>query len=94
MIIDAFTFFNEKELVELRVKYLNEIVDYFVVVEADTTHTGKSKKWNFADILNSSLKEYSHKIQYHQMKVDLAEVKRERENSKSTQEVCGGLHGK
>ena len=90
MIIDAFTFFNEKELVELRVKYLNEIVDYFVVVEADTTHTGKSKKWNFADILNSSLKEYSHKIQYHQMKVDLAEVKRERENSKK---YAGGVWG-
>ena len=57
MIVDAFTFFNEKELVELRVKYLNKIVDYFVVVEADVTHTGKSKEWNFPDILNSSLKE-------------------------------------
>ena len=27
MIIDAFTFFNEKELVELRIKYLNELID-------------------------------------------------------------------
>ena len=31
MIVDAFTFFNEKELVELRVKYLNDIVDCFLV---------------------------------------------------------------
>ena len=90
MIVDAFTFFNEKELVELRVKYLNEIVDYFVVVEADATHTGKSKEWNFPDILNSSLKEYSHKIQYKQMKVDLAKVKTERENSKK---YAGGIWG-
>ena len=71
MIVDAFTFFNEKELVELRVKYLNDIVDCFLVVEADFTHTGKEKKWNFPEILNNSLKEFSNKIQYHQMKVDL-----------------------
>ena len=43
MIIDAFTFFNEKELIELRIKYLNDFVDYFVIVEADVTYTGKKK---------------------------------------------------
>jgi len=42
MIIDAFTFFNEKELVELRIKYLNDLIDYFVIIEADVTHTGKT----------------------------------------------------
>ena len=71
MIIDAFTFFNEKELVELRIKYLNDLIDYFVIVEADVTHTGKEKKWNFPDVLNNGLKKFSSKIQYHQMKVDL-----------------------
>ena len=40
MIVDAFTFLNEKELVELRIKYLNELVDCFLIVEADVTHTG------------------------------------------------------
>ena len=74
MIIDAFTFFNEKELVELRVKYLSEIVDCFLIVEADVTHTGKEKKWNFPEILEKNLKEFSKKIQYHKMKVDLAEA--------------------
>ena len=44
MIVDAFTFFNERELVELRIKYLNDLIDYFVIVEADVTHTGKEKK--------------------------------------------------
>ena len=62
MIIDAFTFFNEKELVELRVKYLNDIVDCFLIVEADFTHTGKEKKRNFPEILNNSLKEFSENI--------------------------------
>ena len=35
MIVDSFLYFNEKELVELRIKYLNEIIDLFVVIEAD-----------------------------------------------------------
>jgi len=78
MIVDAFTFLNEKELVELRVKYLGDIVDYFLIVEADVTHTGKEKKWNFPEILNSNLKEFSHKIQYHQMKVDLQKAEKEK----------------
>ena len=67
MIVDAFTFLNEKELVELRIKYLNELVDCFLIVEADVTHTGKEKKWNFSELLNNNLKEFSHKIQYHQI---------------------------
>ena len=79
MIIDAFTFFNEKELVELRVKYLSEIVDCFLIVEADHTHTGKKKNWNFPKVLNGTLKNYSSKIQYHQMKVDLEKAETEQD---------------
>ena len=78
MIVDAFIFFNEKELVELRVKYLNDIVDCFLIIEADVTHTGKEKKWNFPEILNTSLKEFSNKIHYHQMKVDLKKAEAEK----------------
>lgn len=78
MIIDAFTFLNEKELVELRIKYLNDIIDCFLIVEADFTHTGKEKKWNFPKILKNSLKEFSNKIQYHQMKVDLEKAEAEK----------------
>jgi len=47
MLIDAFTYFNEEELVELRLKYLDSIVDYFVVIESNVTFTGKPKNWNF-----------------------------------------------
>ncbi len=78
MIIDAFTFLNEKELVELRIKYLNDIVDCFLIVEADCTHTGKNKNWNFPEIQKSKLKDFSKKIQYHQMKVDLDKAEAEK----------------
>ena len=77
MLIDAFTYFNEKELVELRLKYLDSIVDYFVVIESNITFTGKKKKWNFPDVLNNNLKEFSNKIQYHQLNIELDKIKNE-----------------
>lgn len=79
MIIDAFTFFNEKELVELRVKYLNDIVDRFLIIEADVTHTGKKKPWNFPEVLKNKLNKYSNKIEYYQMKVDLEKAETEQD---------------
>lgn len=33
-IYDCFTFFNEIELLEWRLKLLDEVVDYFVIVES------------------------------------------------------------
>jgi len=77
MLIDSFLFFNETELVELRLKYLDEIVDCFVVVEADITHQGKKKEWNFPKILETNLKEFSKKIQYHQVNIDPEKIKNE-----------------
>ena len=43
MLIDSFLFFNETELAELRIKYLEKIVDYFVVIEADIHTKAKIK---------------------------------------------------
>ena len=77
MLIDSFLFFNETELVELRIKYLNKIVDHFVIVEADITHQGKKKDWNFPKILENNLKKFSSKIQYHQLHIDLEKIKNE-----------------
>lgn len=37
MLIDCFMFFNEYDIVEGRLEYLYDTVDYFVVVEADHT---------------------------------------------------------
>ena len=77
MLIDSFLFFNEIELVELRVKYLEKIVDYFVIVEANITQQGKKKDWNFPKILRNNLKEFSNKIQYHQLNIDPDKIKNE-----------------
>ena len=46
-IFDCFTFFNEKELLELRLKLLSPYVDYFVLVESNITFRGESKPFYF-----------------------------------------------
>ena len=46
-VFDCFKFFNELELLELRLMELNEVVDYFVLVEANKTHTGVEKELIF-----------------------------------------------
>ena len=48
-IYDAFIFFNELDLLELRLNILNKYVDYFVIVEADETFTGITKPLYFAE---------------------------------------------
>jgi beta-1,4-mannosyl-glycoprotein beta-1,4-N-acetylglucosaminyltransferase len=46
-IFDCCIFFDEKMLLDLRINILNQYVDKFVVVEANFTHSGKYKKFNF-----------------------------------------------
>ena len=46
-IYDCFTFYNEFELLELRLKSLWNVADYFVIVEGNRTFTGKPKDFNF-----------------------------------------------
>ncbi len=60
---DCFTFFNEFELLELRLKLLNPIVDYFVIVEANKTQRGVKKKFNFEERKNE-FSVYAEKIIY------------------------------
>lgn len=48
-IYDCFTFFNEFELLDIRLQLLNNVVDYFVIVEADHTYKGEPKKFNFEE---------------------------------------------
>lgn len=43
MIYDCFTFFNELDLLELRLHELDEAVDFFVLVEATRTHSNQEK---------------------------------------------------
>ena len=46
-VYDCFTFYNEFELLELRLKALWDVVDCFVIVEADKTHNNKPKPFHF-----------------------------------------------
>lgn len=48
MILDAFPFFNELELLHLRLRELAEVVDRFLLVEATHTHAGEPKELVFA----------------------------------------------
>lgn len=49
-IFDCFTYFNEDEMVRFRIEELRDVVDYFVMVEADQTFTGSSKSF-YGDFL-------------------------------------------
>lgn len=49
MIYDCFPFFNELDLLEIRLNVLKDVVDKFVLVEAGETHTGKPKPFYFQD---------------------------------------------
>jgi beta-1,4-mannosyl-glycoprotein beta-1,4-N-acetylglucosaminyltransferase len=42
-IYDCFTFFNELDILKIRLEELYPVVDYFIIVEANKTHSGKDK---------------------------------------------------
>jgi len=46
-IFDCFIFFNELDLLELRLSVLDECVDYFVIVESAITFQGENKEYLF-----------------------------------------------
>jgi len=46
-VYDCFPFFNELDLLEIRLNTLNDVVDYFVISECTHTFTGKPKELHF-----------------------------------------------
>lgn len=48
-IIDCFTFFNELELLEFRLKLLSPHVSHFVIAESNLTHAGNPKPYHFEE---------------------------------------------
>lgn len=69
MLIDCFTFFRELDLLEGRLEYLYDSVDYFVIVEADITFAGKKKPLNFLNNIKR-YKKYLDKIIYQPITID------------------------
>ena len=49
MLIDAFTFYNELDLLEIRLHELRGVADAFVLVEAGETFSGKPKPLVFRE---------------------------------------------
>lgn len=50
-LIDCFPYFNEKELLELRYHLLKDYFDFFVVTDANRTHTGDPKPFTVKDTI-------------------------------------------
>lgn len=65
-VIDAFLFFQELDLLEIRLEYMAPSVDRFVILEAAQTFTGKPKDFcleaNF-----DRFKRFAHKIHYYKV---------------------------
>ncbi len=62
-IIDSFTFFNELHLLDIRLSILDDVVDYFVISEANISFRGQPKPFNFEDNFQQFSK-YKDKIIY------------------------------
>lgn len=52
MLIDTFSYFNENELLELRIKLLYDHVDKFIICEGDHTHRGVYKGFKLQQVLD------------------------------------------
>jgi len=56
-------FFNELDILEGRLEYLYDTVDYFVIVETNITHSGATKPLNYLENI-ARYHKYSDKILY------------------------------
>lgn len=60
-IYDSFIFFNELDLLEIRLNILDPYVDYFIICEASVTHSGIPKPFYF-DENKERYSKFLHKI--------------------------------
>ena len=66
MIIDSFLFFQELDLLEIRLKYLYPHVDKFIIIEACQSFNGLKKNYNFERNIKR-YKKYLNKINYYKI---------------------------
>jgi beta-1,4-mannosyl-glycoprotein beta-1,4-N-acetylglucosaminyltransferase len=62
-VYDCFTFFNELDLLEFRLRLLDNYVDNFVICESNYTHSGKPKPYYFQEN-RKRYEKWEHKIIY------------------------------
>jgi beta-1,4-mannosyl-glycoprotein beta-1,4-N-acetylglucosaminyltransferase len=65
-VIDAFTFFNEIDLLKFRLELLEDVVDYHVVCESNLTHSGKPKPYYLEERFKE-FEKWKNKIIYFQI---------------------------
>ncbi len=64
MVIDAFTYHGEEDLLEIRLNILDEFVDQFVIVESPITFSGLPKTLYYEE-QKERFKKWEHKIKYY-----------------------------
>ena len=60
-IFDCFMYFDEENILDLRLNVLNDYVDYFVIVESIFTHRGEKRKLRFN---HQKFRKFKNKIIY------------------------------
>lgn len=60
-LVDVVTFFNELDLLEDRLNYLNDHVDHFIIIESNRTHSDKPKELLF-EANKARFAKFLHKI--------------------------------
>ena len=88
-VYDTFLFFNELDLLEIRLNLLNDCVDYFVISESNITFSGKDKPLYYFEN-KERFKQFEHKIIHQVIKdtptnfVNLPSI----ENPQTKDELC------
>ena len=62
IIFDSFIFYNEIHLVKWRLEELKNVVEFFVLIEGDLTHSGKPKSYYFDELQKQLTKDELAKI--------------------------------
>ncbi|MEG4054325.1 MULTISPECIES: tetratricopeptide repeat protein [unclassified Microcoleus] len=71
-IYDCFPFFNELDILKIRIEELKDVVDKFILVEATKTHSGQPKPLYYKDFIHE-FAEYQDRI-IHYVVDDMPEV--------------------
>lgn len=60
-VVDSFIFFNELDILEIRLNVLNDVVDKFILVESTVSHSGKTKPLYYQEN-KTRFEKFNHKI--------------------------------
>ena len=67
MYVFDYVLYNGEPIIEFRLKYLNDYVDIFIIVESMYTHSGNKKKDLYYNINKDIFKDYDDKILFYQI---------------------------